>query len=87
VSYLRKSVWGIVNDGIGTGAGLSILHPERSELYTPDVQLWAVIRAAVDVDGTKLCRKFRAPVFLVRGNLELFGSPRVQDERSESIIY
>lgn len=58
---LRKSVWTIINDGIRHGADFSIASPGcrlhsggYGGLYTPDVQLWAVIHAATDVDSTKL---------------------------------
>ena len=61
LNELRKSVWKIINDGIVTGATLSIislgccLDPNGyAGLYLPDVQLWAVIHAITDVNPVKL---------------------------------
>jgi hypothetical protein len=58
---LRKSVWAIVNDGVASGADLSIISPGcrlhndgYAGLYTPDVQLWATIHALTDVNTSKL---------------------------------
>jgi hypothetical protein len=58
---LRKSVWTIINDGIGRGLDLSIVSPRcrlhsdgYAGLYTPDVELWAFIHTAADVDSAKL---------------------------------
>ena len=58
---LRKSAWAIINDGVANGAELSIVSPGcrllssgYAGLYTPDVELWAVIHAATDVDSSKL---------------------------------
>ena len=58
---LRESMWSIINEGIERGVDLSIvspgcgLHSEGyARLYTPDVELWAFIHAAADVDSAKL---------------------------------
>jgi hypothetical protein len=58
---LRKSVWTIIGDSVANGANLSTISPGcrlhadgYAGLYTPDVQLWAVIHAATDVDPAKL---------------------------------
>lgn len=61
LNTLRKSVWTIIDDGINSGADISIVSPGcrlHSEgyggLYTPDIQIWAVIHAITDVDAGKL---------------------------------
>ena len=58
---LRKSVWTIINDGVASGADLSIISPGcrlhnegYAGLYTPDIHLWAVIHTVTDVDADKL---------------------------------
>src|SRR5258706_540846 len=58
---LRKSVWAIINEGVPNGWDLSIVSPgcrlQTSGyvgLYTPDVDLWAVIHTATDVDSRAL---------------------------------
>jgi hypothetical protein len=64
LTALRKSVWTIIDEGIANGADLSIVSPGcrlhadgYAGLYTPDVQLWAVIHAATDVDPLKISNK------------------------------
>ena len=61
---LRKDVWTIIDDSVAGGANLSTISPGcrlhadgYAGLYTPDVQLWAVIHAATDVDPTKLTNR------------------------------
>ena len=58
---LRESVWAVINDSVANGPDLSIVSPGcrlqangYTGLYTPDVELWAVIHAATDVDSGKL---------------------------------
>ena len=58
---LRKSVWAIINKGVANGSDLSIVSPGcrlqtsgYAGLYTPDVDLWAVIHTATDVDSRAL---------------------------------
>src|SRR5258706_14531180 len=58
---LRKSVWAIINKGVANGSDLSIVSPGcclqtsgYAGLYTPDVDLWAVIHTATDVDSCAL---------------------------------
>jgi hypothetical protein len=50
--HLRKSVWAIIDEGVANGADL--YNGEYAGLYTPDVNLQAVIRTATDVDSHKL---------------------------------
>src|SRR5258706_3614389 len=58
---LRKSVWAIINKGIANGSDLSIVSPRchlqtngYAGLYTPDIDLWAVIHTATDIDSRAL---------------------------------
>jgi hypothetical protein len=66
---LRKSVWAIVNDGVASGADLSIISPGcrlhndgYAGLYTLDVQLWATIHALTDINTSKLSTRTRCTV-------------------------
>ena len=61
LSTLRKSVWTIIDEGISDNAGMSIVSPGcrlhgsgYGGLFTPDVQLWAIIHTITDVDTIKL---------------------------------
>jgi len=58
---LRKSVWATINDEVADRASLTVISPGcrlhadgYAGLYTPDVQLWAVIHCISDVDPAKL---------------------------------
>ena len=61
LSDLRKSVWTVINDGIANGSDLSITSPGcrlhangYAGLYTPDIELWAVIHASTNVSSKRL---------------------------------
>jgi len=58
---LRKSIWATINDGATNCSSLSIISPGchlhadgYMGLYTPDVQLWAVVHCFSDVNPIKL---------------------------------
>ena len=58
---LRKSVWAVVNESVRHGADLTAISPGcrlytdgYAGLFTPDIQLWAVLNTATDVDPSKL---------------------------------
>ena len=60
---LWKSVWSIIDEGVAKNASVAIVSPGcrldingYAGLYTPDVQLWAVIHAATNVDSSKLTK-------------------------------
>jgi hypothetical protein len=59
--HLCKSVWAFINEGVVNGADLSIVSPRcrlhdegYAGLYTPDIQLWAVIHAITNADTSHL---------------------------------
>ena len=60
---LRKGVWSIIDEGVAKNASVAIVSPGchldingYAGLYTPDVQLWAVIHAATNVNSSKLMK-------------------------------
>ena len=55
--HLRKSAWAIINEGVANGAdiispGCHLQTDGHAGLYTPDINLWAVIHTATDKDST-----------------------------------
>lgn len=61
---LRKSVWSIIDEGVANNASVAIASPGcrldengYAGLYTPDVQLWAVLHTAANVDSSKLTER------------------------------
>ena len=60
---LWKSIWSIIDEGVTKNASVAIISPRchldinrYAGLYTPDVQLWAVIHAATNVNSSKLTK-------------------------------
>jgi hypothetical protein len=59
--HLRKSRWTIINEGVAKDANLSMISPGcrlhtggYAGLYTYDIDHWAVIHTATDVDSHQL---------------------------------